>query len=184
MLPSIVGVIQGAGAPPVAPNSYESIATVTVGSTPTATISFGSIPNTYKSLELRWIARTDRTNNSDVILINPNGLATTTGHFIYGTGSSAISGVGNGYIGWATGGTSAANNFCVGVLTIIDYTDTNKNKVTKSLSGWDGNASGAGEIAFFSDLQTSTTSLSNFTITSSTGANFQQYTQFALYGVK
>jgi hypothetical protein len=154
---------------------------VQVGSGGTSTISFTSIPQTYKHLQIRFIAKTTRSGSSDVIIINPNGSASTDGHYLYGNGASAVAGRATGYIGWATG-TSAANVFSTGIIDILDYANTNKNKVIRSLAGYDNN--GGGELALFSALQTSMTALSSFTITSSNSANFVQYTQFALYGIK
>jgi len=180
----LLNIISGSLSVGVTPstNSYESIATVTVGSGGTATISFTSIPSTYKHLQVRFIARTNRAATSDVLLINPNGSASTNGHYLYGEGSSASSGTGTGYVGWGTGTSATASVFSVGVIDILDYADTNKNKVVRSLAGYDNN--GSGEIALFSDLQTSTTALSSFTITSQNAASFVQYSHFALYGIK
>jgi hypothetical protein len=51
LLNVISGLLSGAGAP-ASTNSYESISTVTLGSSQ-ATIAFSSIPSTYKHLQIR-----------------------------------------------------------------------------------------------------------------------------------
>ena len=171
--------------PFTATGSYDALATYTVPSGGISTITFSGIPTggQYQHLQIRFIARTGRANTSDVLLINPNGSASTNGHYLYGLGSgSAIGGNATGYIGWGTGTTANANVFSVGIIDILDYANTNKNKVVRSLAGYDNN--GSGEIALFSALQTNTTALSSFTITSLNAANFAQYSQFSLYGIR
>jgi len=49
----------------VGPGDYESIQTVTVGSTSQSSISFTSIPSTYKHLQIRYISRCDRVDVTD-----------------------------------------------------------------------------------------------------------------------
>jgi hypothetical protein len=161
--------------------AYDSIATVTVGGAGSSSISFSSIPSTYQHLQIRYTARTNRSATSDLLNITLNGSATTTGHFLYGTGAAASAGVLNSFVGWATANSATSNAFGTGVIDVLDYANTNKNRVLRALAGWDGN--GDGEIALTSVLQTSTTALSSFTITPVSGS-FVQYTQFALYGVK
>jgi len=183
MLGNIIAGTFSVPTPPIPPTSYESIATVTVGSGGASSISFTSIPSTYKHLQIRFIARTDRVNTSEILLVNPNSSASTNGHYLYGLGSgSAIGGNATGYIGWGTGTTANASVFSVGVIDILDYADTNKNKVLRSLAGYDNN--GSGEIALFSALQTSTTALSSLTITTLNTTNFVQHSSFALYGIR
>jgi len=46
------------------PNSYESIASVTVGSGGAANVEFTSIPATYTHLQIRGIARSGRTDST------------------------------------------------------------------------------------------------------------------------
>ena len=88
-----------------------------------------------------------------------------------------------GYFGNMSAGTSPANAFGAGVIDILDYTNTNKNRVGRSLSGHDNNGSG-GEVFFGSWLKASTTAITSITLTVASTANFDQYSNFALYGVK
>lgn len=180
MYPSLIGIIASSGAG-AAGGDYESISTVTVGAGGASSVSFSSIPSTYQHLQIRYTARTNRSATSDILNITLNGSATTTGHFIYGTGAAASAGVLNSFVGWATASSTASNAFGTGIIDVLDYKDTNKNRVLRALAGWDGN--GNGEIAFTSVLQTSTSALSSFTITPASGS-FVQYSSFALYGIK
>jgi hypothetical protein len=47
------------GTPPIPPTSFESIQTVTVGAGGASSISFTSIPATYASLQIRYLAQND-----------------------------------------------------------------------------------------------------------------------------
>ncbi len=68
---------------------YESIATVSVGSGGSSSISFTSIPATYTHLQVRGIVRSNRADTGDDIKINFNGVTTTSysSHIVGGNGS-------------------------------------------------------------------------------------------------
>lgn len=169
---------------PGAANSYESIATTTVGSGGTAAITFSSIPSTYQHLQIRAFY-----TNSGGILDDANWTFngdTTAGnyyafHQLRGNGAS-VTGVGVG------SGTSAlspygANTtiFTTAVVDLLDYSNANKYKTGRSLVGYDFN--GSGDIFVRSSLWMSTAAINSVTITANTGT-FVQYSSFALYGIK
>jgi hypothetical protein len=83
---------------------------------------------------------------------------------------------------------AAANNtasvFAGGVIDILDYTSTNKNKTIRTLSGIDNN--GDGTVQFGSGLWFATPAAVTSILfnVQSGSANFVTYTQFALYGVR
>ena len=170
-------------------NSFESIQTVTVGSGGQSSISFSSIPSTYKHLELRCIARDGGTSNdtsSFKMTFNSDTTSTYARHYLYGEGSSASSGfnqlTGFMYMGCIVQNGATASVFGSSLISIIDYQNTNKYKTVKCLAGADWN--GTGNITFSSGLWQSTSAITNISITSSSATNFAQYSSFALYGVK
>jgi len=169
--------------------AYDSLATVTVG-TAVSSITFAGIPNTYKHLQIRLSARvTGSTTDSNIVAyFNAD---TTAGnypqHVLYGEGSAASSGYSpndpNLAIGRTPGASSSANIFGLGVADILDYTNTNKNKTVRALSGQDQN--GSGIVLLNSGLWRSTVAISTITLSAQSGnGNLAQYSQFALYGVK
>ena len=169
-------------------NSYESIATVLVGSGGQSTITFSSIPSTYKHLQVRCIARSSRTQNSGyaVFRFNSDSGSNYSRHSLQGDGSSAI-GDGSGSVSYPTlllfpGSLRGASIFGAGVLDVLDYTNTNKNKTLRVLDGYDSN--GAGLIELASGAWYNTNAITSITITEFNGNNFVQYSQFALYGIK
>lgn len=171
-------------------NSYESISTVTVGAGGSSSISFTGIPNTYKHLQLRVMAKDSRVAAASNLYVqfNSDTGANYTGHNFYGNGSGTAAGfdgasqTSSALMRVAT--TNAPSSvFGVGVIDILDYANTNKYKTLRSLSGFDDNA-GNGQIYFWSGLWMNTASaISTITITPVTSP-IVQYSHFALYGVK
>lgn len=188
MLNSIVGLLGDSGVA----NSYESIATVSVGAGGQTTISFTSIPSTYKHLQVRGILKTDRaTYGNDGLYVKVNSNSSNYAqHYILGDGSAASASGGGGntqiLIGWA--GTNAGNSSAANVIDILDYADTNKYKTFRNLSGVDLNGTVAGYgglVALHSGMYYGGTSaITQLDFTSSNAATFQQYSHLALYGIK
>jgi hypothetical protein len=169
--------------------AYESIATTTVGSGGTASISFTSIPSTYKHLQLRWIARSARTAVEDNFRITLNSDSGTnyTSHYLAGDGSGVYAGVQGtsmNYMvfGSQAGASAGASVFSGAVVDLLDYSTTTKYKTTRTLTGYDNN--GSGSISLLSSLWMNTAAVTSLTIVTSTGVNFNQYSSFALYGIK
>lgn len=167
---------------------YDSIATTTVGAGGAASVTFSSIPSTYKYLQIRFIARgTLADSNADVYcyLNSDTNQANYARHFLRGNGAAASAGgAGASAIpiaGYISGSLSTASVYGAGVIDVLDYTNTNKYKTVRSLAGYDQN--GQGSIYLFSNLYMQTTAISSINFVVQSG-NFEQYTQFALYGVK
>jgi hypothetical protein len=158
-------------------------------------ISFSNIPQTYTHLQLRFILRTSRASTRDSVDMYVNGQTSNTYyavHSVYGNadnstkGSSAYvsgtAGILGCTVGYMTAANATTNTFGFGVLDILDYTNTNKNKVTRSLSGC--NDSSGGWVALQSSVYLSTSAISSLTLVSENSANFAAYSSVALYGIK
>ena len=177
----------GLGAGLALPGDFESIASSTVGSGGAATIDFTSIPQTFSHLQIRGLGRNTVANSDDNIHIrfNSDTTANYSLHYLYGNGASAASG-GNSNDNLiipfrVPGSTSSANIFGVGVVDILDYTNTNKYKTVRSLTGHDQNGSGSAWL--FSGNWRSTAAITSISIFYGVN-NIAQYSSFALYGVK
>ena len=185
----ILGII--ASSTLVAAGDFESIATVSVGGGGAATVSFTSIPATYAHLQVRFIGRSSAaTTGQDDMLMNFNS---DTGsnyakHFLSGQGSTAQAGatINDTKISLReclSRNGNTASIFTGGIIDILDYTSTNKNKTTRSLYGVDRN--GSGQVAFESGLYFATpAAITAISFTVESANNFVQYSHFALYGCK
>jgi hypothetical protein len=169
--------------------AFESIATIALNSS-TSLLSFASIPQTYKHLQLRVMGKTDRALNRDSFRIQFNSDATTSNyrsHFFYGNGASTASADEGGTAGGVhyrlTGNSGATNIFGVSIVDILDYTNTNKYKTTRTLGGEDLNGSD-GEVYLGSSVWMSSNAITSFLVVPNVGTNFMQYSHFALYGIK
>ena len=178
-----IAAIHGTGAPAVT-NSYESIATVTVGAGGSSSISFTSIPSTYKHLQIRASHTFDSNNRGINFQFNSDTGANYSRHYLSGDGSSANAGGAGSlsnisfYYHVGNAGTTQAE---VEIVDILEYANTNIYKTLRGLAGVDNN--GSGEVFLVSGSWRNTSAITSVTINTS-GGNFAQYSKFALYGIK
>jgi len=180
MVPLNLGIV--ASSMRGATNSYESIATVTVGAGGQSSIDFTSIPATYKHLQLRSINVTGTSVNTINMTFNGSS-SSYAQHVLYGDGSSAAAAAvtSSTYAVIGLNGTSTSPS--ANITDILDYTSTDKAKTVRSLSGYDTN--GGGYVQLRSSLWYATpAAINQITLTIYNGANFSQYSQFALYGIR
>ncbi len=162
--------------------AYDSIATVTANGS-SSVLSFTSIPQTYTHLQLRVVGGNNgyacwMTFNSDTGTNYSNRRMTSLGSSTGGgsqTGRNAITFA--GYSGLLYSG----SNVSASILDVFEYTNTNKNKISRSLSGYDTNS--VGYLDFESGLWMSTSAINRIDLTMATG-NWASGSTVALYGIK
>lgn len=182
----ILGIFASGAQAAANATSYESIATVTVGSGGSSSIDFTSIAGTYAHLQLRYIVQDNRGTFADSefrMRFNGDTGSNYSGHYLRGTGSIEANwnGTLNRIVQSCTA-TAAGSNFATGVIDILDYANTNKYKTVRILGGFDNNTSGG--IWIRSGLWMNTNAITSIKIESDLGSALNQYTQFALYGLK
>jgi hypothetical protein len=171
----------------VDPGAMIPIATTTL-STTTASITFSDIPQSYEHLQIRFTARCTGTTAADTDIkmqFNGDTASNYSQHYLYGSGTSAAAG-GAANTAYAQGGDVVrggitANVFAVGILDILDYTNTNKYKTSRVLTGFDAN--GSGFVWFDSGSWRNTNAITSILLTPFADS-FAQYSHFALYGIK
>jgi hypothetical protein len=158
---------------------YESIATAN-GTGASNTITFSSIPGTYKHLQIRGILVGTA---SDTVSVSYNSDTTTTNYYYHrlqGTGAAVNAAAGN--IRRLFDSAGSGSNYLAFVVDILDYANTNKYKTTRSLSGYDAN--GSGVIDLESNLWSNTAAISTIALNLTGGVYFSTASSFALYGIK
>ncbi len=171
-----------AGNPVFVDTSYDSIQTVTVGSGGQSTISFTSIPQTYRHLQLRAIAKTVSNDQGVFLQFNGDTAANYSSHYLYGNGASPIAGANTTWAGMYCSPTFSSQ-FSGLVVDILDYANTNKFKTIRSIAGVDNNGSGYATLASGNWRNSNAiTSISIKEILAN--SNFTQFSHFALYGIK
>lgn len=159
-------------------NSYESIATVTVGVGGASAVDFGTIPSDYTHLQIRGIGLSSSAGGFTVQFNNDTS-SNYSWHQMWGDGSMANSNNGATqsfmYMGFGSGTSSAPNTF---VTDVLNYRNTNTFKTLRGFSGNDTN--GSGYVQAWSGNWRSNTAITSIKVT----AAFNQHSQLALYGIK
>ena len=193
----ILGIIASQNYPRVT-NSYESIATATVGSGGTASITFSSIPSTYKHLQIRFTGGANTSSNyaqNAWVRLNGDTGTNYARHNLIGysggvSGAFAGSDTGQTFMLLAGGFNSGNWNSSTrgaGVIDILDYTDTNKNTTVRALNGSESNDASTliSLVALSSGLWLNTAAVSSITILVANDTwLITENSQFALYGIK
>ena len=176
-----------AGNTAFSPGSYESIASTTVGAGGSALVTFSSIPQTYAHLQVRILGRATGLERAEMRFNNDSCATNYDNHRLTGDGASVSSDprIDRSALWLASAGPIGIANtssFATPlIIDILDYTNTNKYTVTRSLSGTDLNGSGAIELTSGSWKNTSAVNRIDLSIAT---YNWAQYTSISLYGIK
>lgn len=164
--------------------AYDSLATTTVGATAVSSITFAGIPTGYKHLQIR-ASVLGSSLNADIIA-QFNGVTTSNNyslHELRGNGSTVAASSGVNGTGFYVATNALTTTFpTVFVMDILDYGNISKNKTVRVLQGKDSN--GGGSVSLFSGLYHGTTNPITSIRVFTSGGDFNQYSSFALYGVK
>jgi hypothetical protein len=167
------------------PNTFELIASYTVGASPVTSIDFSSIPSTYTDLCFKISARITRSGVvTDIMNISFNGASTNeSSRRLEGNGSSASSASNSLLLAYQASSTDAtASTFGNGEFYIPNYAgSTNKSASNDGVSENNGTTAFAG---FAANLWSNTAAINQVTFTPDSGTNFVQYSTIYLYGVK
>lgn len=176
MIGALVAGVTGSGGASL--SSYESIATAN-GTGSSGTITFSSIPSTFKHLQVRFIANSGSGTNVNMRFNSDSG-TNYTYHSLDGDGATAA----------ASGAITRTSTFCgymtasqygVSVTDILDYGSTTKNKTVRTFHGSDAN--GSGSVMVRSGVWLNTNAITTIEIIAAAG-NFTTASTFALYGIK
>lgn len=175
-----------ASATPVDPQSFESIATAN-GTGSSGTITFSSIPSTYKHLQIRAIAPVGNYITGKLQFNSDTG-SNYTRHSLVGNGGgtaqSTYSGASQTYISLGNDNGYGRSSYPYNmVIDILEYTNTNKYKTMRMLAGFDTHAADGQEVCLQSGLWMSTSAISTITFGLTSG-NYPTTASFALYGIK
>ncbi len=155
----------------------------------TANVTFSSIPATFTHLQLRVFARGTTSFSAGLSLyITPNGDSTGANysvHALYANGTAAYS---NGTINTGvitaqqvlTDSSAGANMFGVGIVDILDYTSTTKNKTFRILAGQDTNSAN-GRLGLYSGFYINSIAINQLQI--NTDGSLVAGSRVDLYGI-
>lgn len=171
--------------------AFEAIQTVSISS-PTSSVTFSSIPQNYKNLQVRILARTSNNGGGDRIIVRTNSLTSGYSAHTMWVNPSASSTTfytesRTGANGIWTAPFSIPDTVCVenvfGVVCfdINDYASSGR---YKSPSGYTGffDSSNRGRFGYFGGFAT-TSAISSLTFVNEYSTNFVSGSVFALYGL-
>ena len=167
-------------------NTYEAIATVTVGSGGVADITFSSIPATYTDLCILTSFRFDQSGDNGLYFqFNADTGNNYSRLYLYGDGSSATSGSSSaqarGMGGIGARSTATASTFGNSLCYIPNYTAAVNKSV--SVDGVNENNATAADAMFWASLWSDTSAITSIKLFPSSG-NIVQYSTATLYGIK
>jgi len=172
--------------------AMEPISAITLSANQ-GTIEFNNIPQTYTHLQLRMSVRTNRNvNDGDYGLLRFNNISSTASyygqHYVRGNGTSASASADGTYTAIFIERFPALNTtssiFGAHIIDILDYTNTNKNKVIRSLGGYDANGDTNANIRLASGMLLSTPAITSIQLINGTSSSFITNSVFSLYGIK
>ena len=142
----------------------------------------------YKHLQIRWVTRTDRNNNIDVLdmILNADTSVSHKYKRLWTNGSSIGSfaesaGLNSARVAQVpTDNNTDSNQFAAGIIDILDFNSATKNTTTRSLSG--NPASASKFLALWSGALFQTDSITSIKLQSI--ANQPAGSRFSLYGAK
>lgn len=144
-------------------------------------ITFSSIPQNYKNLQIRANVLTV---GAVQLTMDINGVDTDQRyHYIQGTGS-AVSAV--SYSGLYISGQTVPSSYNMPTAFIVDlddYSSTTKNKTARFISGQDSNGVYYDRLWLGSAAKFTTPAITSLKISNNAGSNFTTASTFALYGM-
>jgi hypothetical protein len=153
------------------------------GTGSSGTITFSSIPQNYKHLQLRIFTRLVSGQSNPTLTFNSDTGSNYARHLLSGdgatvtaSGGSSLTSISSNLRAISTADTGVAN-----IIDIHDYASTTKNKTVRIFTAWDANGSGSVRLA--SGLWMNTNAISTITIDAGAGNSFATNATFALYGM-
>jgi hypothetical protein len=179
----ILGIIASSFRSAAGPDgAYDALATA--NPTSGSSVVFAGIPSGYKHLQIRISAVLDNAGQTVYTRFNGDSFGMYRTHNLSGDGSSASAGGGPtsaiyAAVGATQGSVTTYPN--LGIVDILDYSNTNKYKTQRVLSGADNNSTG-GSIEMYSGVWLSTNTITSIEVY--TGSTYATGTTISLYGVK
>jgi len=157
-------------------NTYQAIATQTLGSA-AASVTFSSISGTYTDLRLIIVGGFAGGLDDLLVRVNSDSGTNYSRTFIYGNGTSAVSGRSSSNNGYYIAGLNGAQS--VSKWDFMNYSNSTTYKTVLVRSD-------AADWAAFATvgLWRSTAAITSMSIANGSAGNFNSGTSFTLYGIK
>lgn len=176
-------------------NTYQALATVTVGSGGSSTIEFTSIPQTYTDLVLMLSARTNEAGQGRSYVryrYNSSSTASYGYLWLYGYDGNNPGGTGNtgetaGLVIVVPDANATSNTFGNCEIYIPNYTSTSRFKVHSNVHVSENNSSSTylvGQSTSLWSVTDAITSITLYAVNVGSANKFVEHTTATLYGIK
>lgn len=166
---------------------YDSLGSITVPSAVT-TVTMTGIPQGYKNLQLRILARSDRASTETFLYcrINEDTGNNYSRHAFRGSGSAASTDNDVPFAGLALeripAGSQPANYYGALIVDFPDYAHPQKNKTVNHIGGYSIN--GTGQVIVETNAWRSNEPIRSLTFTIGDGGNISANTKISMYGIR
>ena len=184
-MPIPLGIFATAGAGGAGGSAFELISTQVLTSS-AASVTFSSIPATYKHLQIRMVTKTGAafTDQWAFMQMNSDTGSNYAYHRIQGNGGSVFSNSGTSRTNMIVSlqSTSRDSNlgWSVAIADLLDYSSASKNTTMRSLTGM---VDAANLIGLYSGLWMNTATVSSLNLFPESGS-WLTGSRFSLYGIK
>lgn len=190
----LLGILNSQAVASGATSAFDLLETTTL-STTTTSVTFSNLNNyasSYKHLQIRVGCRTTNTTNSSERM-NARFNGVTSGsyawHFLGSiNGAAIVSEDSSSVTAMAVGESPRGDQSqmrAYSIIDILDFASTNKNKITRSLSGYVGQDTlNQGAVRLGSGLFVNTSAITSVTLFDDGGYDFESGSIFSLYGLK
>lgn len=173
--------------------ALELIATAS-GDGSSGSITFSSIPQTYKHLQIRFTARsTANTTVPRFVYVIYNGGSNPNAHTL--NSSTSVTSTyqpdgGYGLVSYIPTLTGVSGSHAGGVMDILNYSDTNKIATSRIFSGYangstsNGSPAGITNVALTGNSNTTAGAITSLTFSTYFDGAFTSTSRFSLYGIK
>lgn len=190
MSPIIPGVVSSGISGHLSNGAYDLITSYDLAS-PSTSINFNSIPQTYKHLEIRGVLQgtqnTNRGNSWNVFTLNSNAAnydyATFTGNEGNGAIYSRDIAQSALWLGDALYQGGDANTFQTFIIKINNYSDTTRIKNWTMFSGWNVSGASQNRIIYNTGNMRTTGAISSITFPNSNTSGYAAGSSLRLYGI-
>jgi hypothetical protein len=165
--------------------AFESIATATP--TSGTSVSFSSIPSTYKHLQIRFNIIDDTAGSTMTLRFNGDAGSNYSNHSIYAdrnvqVGTQGFTSTSFSRFLFPNGTNNSVNRPNVGIIDLHNYASTTQNKTIRSFCGTEDNGFQWSEVVLASCGYFSNTAISSIVLAGVSG--FVAGTTVSLYGIK
>ena len=165
--------------------AYDLLETTVLTGT-TSSITFSSIDQSYKHLQIRMVSRNSGDTSGSLLRFNGDSGSNYATHRLYGFNDSVTSGAltsdtSMDLIAFSSNSLSSSADFGAGVIDILDYTNTSKNTTIRGIGGREQASSTSDFSVLLSGVWLNTSAVTSITLSTNT---YAIGSRFSLYGIK